>query len=98
MTKAKATNKDQALRQAASQAFYNTPPFNMRDLKARASQAQLRADFEAYLDGFSPGLYTGLHFAVKWEDGKGVLANSPEARIQRRPAWGKQWLRPQVKG
>ena len=45
-----------ALRQAAGQAFYNTSKFTMRDLKARASQQQLRADFEAYLDGFSPNV------------------------------------------
>ena len=46
-------NQDQALRQAAGQAFYNTSRFTLRDLRARASQAQLKADFEAYLDGFS---------------------------------------------
>ena len=45
-----------ALRQAAGQAFYNTSKFTLRDLKARASQQQLRADFEAYLDGFSPNV------------------------------------------
>lgn len=33
--------QDQALRQAAGQAFYNTSSFNMRDLKARASLQQL---------------------------------------------------------
>src|SRR6185503_3177639 len=44
---------DQAVRQAAGQAFYNTSPFTMRDLRSRSSQAKLRADFEAYLDGFS---------------------------------------------
>src|ERR1041384_2268707 len=49
----KITNQDQALRQAAGQAFYNTSKFPLRDLKARANQQQLRADFEAYLDGFS---------------------------------------------
>ena len=38
------------------------------------------------------GLYTGLHFAVKWDDGKGALATSPEARIQGRPAWGKNGI------
>src|SRR4030042_4629811 len=48
------TNQDAALRQAARQAFYNTSPFTLRDLKARARQQQLRADFEAYLDGYSP--------------------------------------------
>src|ERR1041384_13502 len=49
-------NQDQALRQAADQAFYNTSKFTLRDLKARASQQQLRADFEAYLEGFSPNV------------------------------------------
>ena len=49
-------NQDPALRQAAGQAFYNTSRFTLRDLKARASQQQLKADFEAYLDGFSPNV------------------------------------------
>ena len=53
---AKITNQDSALRQAAGQAFYNTSKFTLRDLRARASQQQLRADFEAYLDGFSPNV------------------------------------------
>ena len=50
------TNQDQALRQAAGQAFYNTSSFTLRDLRARSSQQQLKADFEAYLDGFSPNV------------------------------------------
>ena len=49
-------HQDQALRQAAGQAFYNTSKFTLRDLKSRTSQQQLRADFEAYLDGFSPNV------------------------------------------
>jgi len=49
-------HQDQALRQAAGQAFYNTSKFTLRDLKSRASQQQLKADFEAYLDGFSPNV------------------------------------------
>ena len=48
------TNQDQALRQAAGEAFYNTSPYRLRDLTSRAQQQRLRADFEAYLDGFSP--------------------------------------------
>ena len=48
--------QDPALRQAAGQAFYNTSKFTLRDLKARASRQQLTADFEAYLDGFSPNV------------------------------------------
>jgi type I restriction enzyme M protein len=50
------TNQDQALRQAAGQDFYNTSKFTLRDLRSRASQQQLKADFEAYLDGFSPNI------------------------------------------
>lgn len=52
----KIINQDQALRQASGQAFYNTSRFTLRDLRARASQQQLKADFEAYLDGFSPNV------------------------------------------
>ena len=56
LDKAKIIHQDQALRQAANQAVYNTSRFTLRDLKARASQQQLKADFEAYLDGFSPNV------------------------------------------
>ncbi len=49
-------NQYAALRQAAGQAFYNASPFTLRDLRARAKQQQLRADFEAFLDGFSPNV------------------------------------------
>ena len=56
LDKAQIVHQDQALRQAAGQAFYNTSKFTLRDLKARASQQQLKADFEAYLDGFSPNV------------------------------------------
>ena len=50
------TNQDQALRQASGEAFYNTSSFRLRDLTSRGRQQQLRADFEAYLDGFSPNV------------------------------------------
>ena len=49
-------NQDAALRRASGEAFYNTSPFRLRDLTSRARQQQLRADFEAYLDGFSPNV------------------------------------------
>ena len=45
-----------ALRRVSGEAFYNTSPFRLRDLTYRAKQQQLRADFEAYLDGFSPNV------------------------------------------
>lgn len=47
------TEQEAALRSAAGQAFYNTSKFTLRDLKSRASQQQLLADFEDYLNGFS---------------------------------------------
>ena len=47
---------DAKLRQVAGQSFYNTSPFTLRDLKARAKAQQLKADFEAYLDGFSSNI------------------------------------------
>lgn len=53
---AKIDHQDEALRQAAGQAFYNTSQFLLRDLRSRTSQQKLRADFEAYLDGFSPNV------------------------------------------
>jgi type I restriction enzyme M protein len=56
LDKADIVHQDQALRQAAHHAFYNTSKFTLRDLRARASQQQLRVDFEAYLDAFSPNV------------------------------------------
>src|SRR6185503_2561140 len=56
LDKSRITNQDAALKRAAKQSFYNTSKFTLRDLRARASQQQLKADFEAYLDGFSPNV------------------------------------------
>lgn len=60
LDKAGVANKDAALCQAAgpdaNHAFYNDSPFTLRDLQARTKQQQLKADFEAYLDGFSPNV------------------------------------------
>ena len=49
-------NQDAALREASGEAFYNTSPFRLRDLTSLGRQQLLRADFEAYLDGFSPNV------------------------------------------
>jgi type I restriction enzyme M protein len=43
-----------ALQQAAQQAFYNASPFTLKSLLGQPKQ--LRANFEAYLDGFSPNV------------------------------------------
>ena len=60
LDKAGVANKVGALSKAAgpdaNHAFYNASPFTLRDLQARAKQQQLKADFEAYLDGFSPNV------------------------------------------
>jgi type I restriction enzyme M protein len=50
------TEQKAALCDAAGQAFYNTSRFTLRDLKSRGSQQQLLADFEDYLNGFSPNV------------------------------------------
>src|SRR3984893_2170764 len=47
------TEQTAALCDASCAAFYNTSKFNLRDLRARASQQKLLADFNDYLDGFS---------------------------------------------
>jgi type I restriction enzyme M protein len=56
LDKERVTNQDDALRSASGQAFYNTSPFLLRDLKARSTQQKLKDDFEVYLDGFSPNV------------------------------------------
>lgn len=49
-------NQEAALCQASGEAFFNSSPFTLKDLKNRAKVQQLKADFEAYLDGFSPNV------------------------------------------
>lgn len=52
----KVVDQDPALRMASGQAYYNTSPFLLRDLKSRKTQQTLKDDFIAYLDGFSPNV------------------------------------------
>lgn len=56
MDEANILNQTDALSSAAGQSFYNCSPFILKDLKARAKNQQLKADFIAYLDGFSPNV------------------------------------------
>ncbi len=49
-------NQWPALCNAAGQAFCNASPFLLKDLTSRAKKQTLQADFEAYLDGFSPNV------------------------------------------
>src|SRR3979409_2280417 len=43
LDKASITNQDAALRKASGQAFYNTSPYTLRDLRGRANQQQLKS-------------------------------------------------------
>ena len=47
------TKQTPALCNAAGQAFCNSSPFCLKDLTSRTKAQQLKADFIAYLDGFS---------------------------------------------
>lgn len=50
------SNQWPALCNVAGQAFCNASPFLLKDLTSRAKKQTLKADFEAYLDGFSPNV------------------------------------------
>lgn len=53
---AKIDNQWPVLCNAAGQAFCNASPFLLKDLTSRAKAQTLKADFIAYLDGFSPNV------------------------------------------
>lgn len=53
---AKIDNQWPALCSAAGQAFCNASPFLLKDLTSRSKAQTLKADFKAYLDGFSPNV------------------------------------------
>jgi len=76
LDRAGVVNQDGALRAASGQAFYNASPFTLRDLRSRAKQQQLRDDFTAYLDGFSPNVQDILQkFAFRDQVAKLVQAD-----------------------
>ena len=47
------TEQDEALCSVAGEAFCNSSPYTLSDLKSRTNQQQLKADFILYLNGFS---------------------------------------------
>ena len=78
------------LQLAAGQQFFNASPFTLRDLRNVNNQQQLRANFEAYLDGFSPNVQDIL--------GKFEFSNQV-ARLSNSGALGsliEQFLSPRV--
>lgn len=81
---AKIIDQDQALRQEAGQAFWNTSPFTMRELRGRSSQARLQQDFMAYLDGFSPNVQRIIdNFEVRQQIPKLAKADALGALIEK---------------
>lgn len=56
LDEAEIVNQTDALCNVAGQAFCNSSPFTLKDLKSRAKQQHLKADFITYLDGFSPNV------------------------------------------
>jgi len=50
------TNQTATLCKVTGESFCNSSPFCLRDLKAKNKAQQLKSDFEAYLDGFSPNV------------------------------------------
>ena len=53
LTAANIIQQDEALCAVTGQAFCNSSPFTLKDLKSRTNSQQLKLDFIAYLDGFS---------------------------------------------
>lgn len=53
LTAANIIQQDEALCAVAGQAFCNSSPFTLKDLKSRTNSQQLKLDFIAYLDDFS---------------------------------------------
>ncbi len=47
------TDQDEALCAVAGEAFCNSSPYTLADLKSRTNQQQLKSDFILYLNGFS---------------------------------------------
>ena len=47
------TEQDEALCSVAGEAFCNSSPYTLSDLKSRTNQQQLKSDFILYLNGFS---------------------------------------------
>lgn len=72
------------LTKASGHAFYNVSPFKLKDLTARTSNQQLKADFIAYLDGFSDNVQEILQkFNFRNEIDKMIEADILHAVIQK---------------
>lgn len=65
--------QDVALCSVAHEAFCNSSPFTLSDLKSRTNQQQLKQDFILYLDGFSKNVQDKINTLI---DGKKLAKNA----------------------
>ncbi|WP_292529955.1 class I SAM-dependent DNA methyltransferase [Methylocystis sp.] len=73
-----------ALDRAAGQAFHNRSPFTLRQLLARPNPETQKADFEAYLDGFSENVREVIaRFKFREELGRLTEHNRLHALIEK---------------
>jgi len=73
-----------ALDRAAGQAFHNRSPFTLRQLLARPNPETQKADFEAYLDGFSENVREVIaRFKFREELGRLAEHNRLHALIEK---------------
>ena len=85
-----------ALQDAAGQQFYNASPFTLRDLRNATSQQQLRDNFVAYLDGFSPNVQDILDkFEFRNQIGR-LSSNNGQNTNNRLDALIERYLSPRV--
>ena len=85
-----------ALQDAAGQQFYNSSRFTLRDLRNATSQQQLRDNFVAYLDGFSPNVQDILDkFEFRNQIGR-LTSNNDQNLNNRLDALIEKYLSPSV--
>ncbi len=83
-------NKEGALCRASGNAFYNISPFTLQNLRNRARQQQLKADFETYLDGFSANVHEILD-KFKFRNQIPTLVEADILFMLSNPPYGKSW-------
>lgn len=80
----KVVNLTEALCMAAGHPFCNSSPFCLKDLTSLAKKQTLKADFIAYLDGFSPNVQEILDsmtlYELRFKDCRGGC-DSPNDRV-----------------
>ncbi len=85
LDQAKVANQDAALAKEAGQAFYNSSPFTLRRLLDNPKQ--LRANFEAYLNGFSVNVQEILlkfkfHNQIPTLSDAGAVGYEPDSELR----------------